>query len=94
MEKMFTEKDMIEMIYNAEESNIDNLIKKANKRIKEEIKDITVEKILKDNEDSKELKEILEKIEENYSIRIAQYNKEMYKKGFIDGVNLMINCLK
>ena len=94
MEKMFTEKDMIEMIYNAEESNIDNLIKKANKRIKEEIKDISVEKILKDNEDSKELKEILEKIEENYSIRIAQYNKEMYKKGFIDGVNLMINCLK
>ena len=32
-------------------------------------------------------------IEDNYNIKITKYNKEMYKKGFIDGVNLMINCL-
>lgn len=94
MEKMLAEKNIIEMIYNAEENNIDNIIKQANKKIKEEIKDISIEKLLKDNENSKELKEVLEKIEDNYNIRITQYNKNMYKKGFIDGVNLMINCLK
>ena len=94
MEKMLAEKNIIEMIYNAEENNIDNIIKQANKKIKEEIKDISIEKLLKDNENSKELKEALEKIEDNYNIRITQYNKNMYKKGFIDGVNLMINCLK
>ena len=94
MEKMLAEKNIIEMIYNAEENNIDNIIKQANKKIKEEIKDIEIEKLLKDNENSKELKEALEKIEDNYNIRITQYNKNMYKKGFIDGVNLMINCLK
>lgn len=33
-------------------------------------------------------------IEDNYNIKITKYNKEMYKQGFIDGVNLMINCLK
>ena len=38
--------------------------------------------------------EALEKIEENYSIKIAQYTKDFYKQGFIDGVNLMINCIK
>lgn len=94
MEKMLAEKNIIEIIYNAEENNIDNIIKQANKKIKEEIKDIEIEKLLKDNENSKELKEVLEKIEDNYNIRITQYNKNMYKKGFIDGVNLMINCLK
>ncbi len=94
MEKMLAEKNIIEIIYNAEENNIDNIIKQANKKIKEEIKDISIEKLLKDNENSKELKEALEKIEDNYNIRITQYNKNMYKKGFIDGVNLMINCLK
>ena len=94
MEKMLAEKNIIEMIYNAEENNIDNIIKQANKKIKEEIKNISIEKLLKDNENSKELKEVLEKIEDNYNIRITQYNKNMYKKGFIDGVNLMINCLK
>ena len=94
MERTFKEKNIIEVIYNAEDEQIDNIIKKANKRIKDEIKDINIEKILKQNEDSKELKEILNQIEENYNIRISQYNKEMYKQGFIDGVNLMINCLK
>ena len=58
------------------------------------IKKDNIGKIIKESENSKELKEILNQIEENYSIRITQYNKEIYKQGFIDGVNLMINCLK
>lgn len=32
-------------------------------------------------------------IEDNYNIKITKYNKEMYKQGFIDGVNLIINYL-
>ena len=40
-----------------------------------------------------DLKEILNKIEENYNIKITEYNKEIYKQGFIDGVNLILNCL-
>ena len=27
-------------------------------------------------------------------IKISEYNKEFYKQGFIDGINLIINCLK
>ena len=39
-------------------------------------------------------REIFKKIEDNYNIKITKYNEEIYKKGFIDGVNLMLNCLK
>ena len=87
-------KDMIELIYQAEEKILDEKIKKANKKTKEKIKDINIEKLLENSSKPTELNKALEKIEENYSIKIAQYNKEFYKQGFIDGVNLIINCVK
>ena len=76
-EENLKEKDIIEIIYNSQEEQIDKIIKKANKEIKEEIKTINTEAA----------------IEDNYNIKITKYNKEMYKQGFIDGVNLIINCL-
>ena len=87
-------KNIIEIIYNAEEKILDEKIKQANKKIKEKIKDIDIENILENTSKPKELKKILEQIEENYSIKISQYNKEFYEQGFIDGVNLIINCTK
>lgn len=77
-EEKLKEKDIIEIIYKSQEEQIDKIIKKANKEIKEELKTINKEAA----------------IEDNYNIKITKYNKEMYKQGFIDGVNLMINCLK
>ena len=87
-------KDIIELIYNAEEKILDEKIKQANEKTKEKIKDINIEKLLENTSKPNDLKKTLEKIEENYSIKIAQYNEEFYKQGFIDGVNLIINCLK
>ena len=52
------------------------------------------QKIVKNSNDAKELNEIFNKIEDNYNIKITEYNKEMYKQGFIDGVNLILNCLE
>ena len=88
------DKDMIELIYQAEEKVLDERIKKMNKKLQEKIKDIKIEQLIENTSNSKELKKELENIEENYSIKIAGYNKEFYKQGFIDGVNLIINCLK
>lgn len=87
-------RDILEVIYQAEEQKLDEKIKKLNKRIKDKIKDIDIEKLLEDTSKPSELSKALEKVEENYSIKIAEYNKEFYKEGFIDGVNLIINCLK
>ena len=87
-------RDILELIYQAEEQKLYEKIKQLNKRIKDKIKDIDIEKLLEDTSKPSELSKALEKVEENYSIKIAEYNKEFYKEGFIDGVNLIINCLK
>lgn len=94
MEENMNFKDMIELIYQAEEKILDDKIKQVNKKVKDKIKDIDMEKFLDGTAKTNELTKALEQIEENYSIKIAEYNKEFYKQGFIDGVNLMINCLK
>lgn len=87
-------KDMIELIYQAEEEVLDGKIKQVNKKIRDKINNINLEKVLEDTSKPNELKKVFEQIEENYSIKIAEYNKEIYRQGFIDGINLMINCLK
>lgn len=88
------EKDIIEIIYKSQEEQIDKIIKKVNQEINKELKTINTEMAIGNSNNPKELKEIFNKIEDNYNIKITKYNKEMYKQGFIDGVNLMINCLK
>ena len=87
-------KDMLELIYKAEENILDEKIKKINRQIREKIKDIDTQKILENSSNLSELSKAFEQIEENYSIKISAYMKESYKQGFIDGVNLMLNCLK
>lgn len=94
MEENIKCKNIIESIYDAEEKILDKKIKEANRKISDQIKDININGILENTSKAEELKKVLERIEENYSIKIATYNKEFYEQGFIDGVNLMINCLK
>ena len=86
--------DMIKKIYEVEFENIDKIIKKANKEIKDYLKTINLEKVIGESNTPNELRKILKDIEDNYNIKITKYNEEMYKKGFIDGINLMINCIK
>ena len=90
--KDFKEKDIINIIYQAQEENIDEILKKADERLKEKLEKIEIERILEDSNCAKKLKEIFNKIEDNNNIKITEYNKELYKQGFIDGVNLILNC--
>ena len=93
MSEKIINKDIIEKIYYAQEKDLDKKITEVNQKIKDKIKDIDTSNIEK-SENSREIKEMLETIEENYSIKISNYIKEYYKQGFVDGVNLMINCLR
>ena len=86
--------DMIKKIYEVELENIDKIIKKSNKEIKDYLKIINLEKVIGESDNPNELREIFKNIEDNYNIKITKYNEEMYKKGFIDGMNLIINCIK
>lgn len=87
-------KNMIELIYQAQEKILDEKMKRANRKVKEQIKNVDIKGVLKEAAKPNELQKVFERIEENYSIKISEYNKEFYKQGFLDGVNLMINCLK
>ena len=92
--KNFNEKNIINIIYQLQDEKIDKILKNSDKTINNKLKKIDFEKIVKNSNDAKELNEIFNKIEDNYNIKITEYNKEMYKQGFIDGVNLIVNCLE
>ena len=92
--KNFNEKNMINIIYQLQDEKIDKILKNTDKTINNKLKEIDFEKIVKNSNDAKELNEIFNKIEDNYNIKITEYNKEMYKQGFIDGVNLILTCLE
>lgn len=90
----FKEKDMIDIIYQSQEEKIDEILRKTDETIKEKLKKVKIEKIIEASNCAEQLKKEFNKIEDNYNIKITEYNKEMYKQGFIDGVNLIFNCLK
>ena len=90
MEDKLINKDMIEKLYKSQEDIINEKIREPDRKIEYKIKDINYTNI---NNES-EVEKILEIVEENYNIRIGEYLKELYKQGVIDGINLMINCLK
>lgn len=92
--KDLKEKDIINIIYYAQEEKIDKILKKADERLKGKLEKINLERIIEDSNCAKELKKVFNKIEDNNNIKITEYNKELYKQGFIDGVNLILNCLK
>lgn len=94
MEEKLINKDIIEIIYQAEEKELDGIIKKSDEKIKDKIKNINTKEIIENSDNQKEIVKMLENIEENYNIKIGEYIKEFYKQGFIDGINLMLNCLK
>ena len=70
---------MLLEIYEGRKEKIDNIIKQAEKKIKEKVNEINYE----------ENKEIINKIEENYSIKIANICKEVYIQGLKDGINII-----
>ena len=88
--------EVLEIIYKAQQEKLDERIK--NKRIerKDTIKTIDVEEMIKNIENKKDqikIKEIIKEMEHNYNIKMSEYNKVMYKQGFIDGINLILECL-
>ncbi len=91
-------KDLIENFYNSEYENLDEIIIKC-----EKTKEMEKIKILKENAwkefeekikiNNEMLSNIKEIIENNENKRLSIYNKIMYKQGFVDGINLLINCI-
>ena len=94
MEINLENKDIINLFFKSNAELIDKIIIETNKKIEDELNIINTENVLKNSKNPNELKEVFNKIEDNYNIKITRYNEELYKKGFIDGVNLILNCLE
>ena len=65
---------IIKKMYKGEEEKIDNIIKEANKEIKDELKVINIENIIDNVDNPREIRNILNDIEDNYNI------KQLFKK--------------
>ena len=70
---------MLEKIYDMNREEIDNCIKNAIKKVEGKLYKI----------DYDENRDLIEKIEENYNIKLGAICKEIYIKGFKDGINLI-----
>ena len=81
--------DIIEKIYEMQEEKLYEIIKEKSKEINFKLYKIDAKNI---NEKNKN--EIINKLEENYNIKISEYAKEFYMQGFRDGVNLIIKCFE
>ena len=73
---------MLEEIYLERREEIDKIIKKAIKEVESNLIEIDYNKIDKETYNS---------IEENYNLKISNIAKELYFKGFKDGINLMLD---
>ena len=85
---------MINIIYQSQEEKVDKIIKKIDEGIRKKLKKIDIKRIRGNSNMKNDLKEVFNIMEDNYNIRITEYNKEMYKQGFIDGMILIFNCLE
>ena len=91
--------DILDKIYTVrqydfeEKSNIDKeeLSKKLNEITIEKIKSIIQENI-EEQAQKQELIEKLDKLIENYEIKMAYYMEQRYKQGFKDVINLLKQC--
>ena len=86
-----TIENIYEIKYEILDQKVTQKLKENKYRLKKtdeyKIMDEIKEKLLR-----KQLEPLLKEIEENNSIKNSIIMKEMYKQGFIDGVNLIIDC--
>lgn len=73
---------MLKEIYDIKREDIDKIVKDALKKVENKLYKI----------DYTENKELIDKLEENYNIKIAVVTKEIYIKGLKDGINLINEC--
>ena len=86
-----TIENIYEIKYEILDQKVTQKLKENKYRLKKtdeyKIMDEIKEKLLR-----KQLEQLLKEIEENNSIKNSIIMKERYKQGFIDGVNLIIDC--
>lgn len=76
---------MLEEIYLERRETIDNTVKQAIRQVERKMKSI-------ENQERETNKELIDKIEENYNIKLASVCKEVYLQGLKDVINLILEA--
>lgn len=91
--------DMLDKIYEARQNDFEKRANMDRKELAEKLNHITIEEVeaviqknIEEQFQKKELMEKLDKLVENYEIKMAYYMEKGYKQGFKDGVNLIKQC--
>lgn len=85
----------IENIYEIKYEILDQKVIQKIKENKYRLKKIDESRVIDEIKEKlirKQIEQIMKEIEENNNIKNSIIMKEMYKQGFIDGVNLIIDC--
>ena len=89
--------EMIDKMYNIREEMLGKVTKELKEKLNnvdiQDIKD-SIEKYINNKESSYKIIEELDLLEEDYEIKIAEYNKEAYKQGFKDAFELFLECIQ
>ena len=88
---------MLDNIYQSRQEELG----KCTKELKEKLSNVTeeemykiLEKSIENTEEKEEILEKLDKLIENYEIKMAYFIEETYKQGFKDAFNLFMECEK
>ena len=91
--------DMLDKIYTARQYDFEDRANMDRKELADKLNHITIEEVeaviqknIEEEYKKQELMEKLDKLVENYEIKMAYYMEKGYKQGFKDGVNLLKQC--
>ena len=93
------EMNMLDKIYIARQYDFEEQANKDRQKLANKLNNITIEEVeaviqenIEEQYKKQELIEKLDKLVENYEIKMAYYMEKGYKQGFKDGINLFKQC--
>ena len=96
-DKLQEKSEMLGNIYEMRQETLGRVTKELQEKLKvisvEEVQE-ALEKVIKDSEKRKGIKDKLNELIENYEIKMAYFIEEGYKQGFKDAFNLIMECRK
>jgi len=91
--------NILDKIYNARQYDFEQKANLERKELANKLNHVTIEEIekiihenIEEQHKKQELIDKLDKLIENYEIKMAYYMERRYKQGFKDGVNLLKQC--
>ena len=88
--KEIKDEEILDRLYEIQEFKLDKIILSKEKEIESSLNDVS--DLIVDIKDSR-VQELLDKLEDNCSIKLSYISKEFYKQGIKDGIKFILSCM-